>query len=147
MLIEKIAEKKAEKIRKRPCHTNRASSVGHVCERKLVFDRTRWQDAALHDVGLQFIFDEGSQQEQQVLKDLSEAGVQVIEQQRDYEWKAYQLTAHIDGKVMLPEMGNLPPLEIKSMNPFTFKQINTAADILQSKKHYIRSYAAQMQLY
>jgi len=33
------------------------------------------------------------------------------------------------------------------MSPFTFKQIHTAQDILQSKKHYIRAYAAQMTVY
>ena len=147
MLIERILENVKKDIRLRPCHTNRASSLGHICERKLVFDRTRWQEATLHDVGLQLIFREGHLQEQAVLKDLTEAGWQVIEQQRDYEWKQYQITAHLDGKVVLPDYMLLPPLEIKSMNPYTFKQINTAQDILQSKKHYIRAYAAQMMVY
>lgn len=147
MLIEKIAERKKEKIRLRPCHTNRASSIGHACDRKLVFDRTRWEEATLYDVGLQFIFDEGNLQEQQVLKDLADAGIVVIEQQRDYEWKQYNLTAHLDGKVMDYEAQKARPLEIKSMNPFTFKQIHSAQDILQSKKPYIRAYAAQMQVY
>lgn len=144
MLIEKIIEQKQKKIRLRPCHTNRASSLGHVCERKLVFDRTRWQEATLADVGLQFIFDEGDLQEAQVLKDLAEAGWRVIEQQRDYEWKQYQITAHLDGKIVMEQAW---PLEIKSMNPYTFKQINSAQDIIQSKKHYIRAYAAQAQIY
>jgi CRISPR/Cas system-associated exonuclease Cas4 (RecB family) len=144
MLIEKITENKQKKIRLRPCHTNRASSLGHICERKLVFDRTRWEEATLYDVGLQFIFDEGNLQEAQVLKDLAEAGWQVIEQQRDYEWKQYQITAHLDGKIVLDQAW---PLEIKSMNPYTFKQINSAQDIIQSKKHYIRAYAAQAQIY
>jgi len=144
MLIEKIVEAKQAKIRLRPCHTNRASSLGHPCERKLVFDRTKWQEATLHDVGLQFIFDEGNLQEAAVLRDLADAGWHVIEQQRDYEWKEYQITAHLDGKVVLDKAFTL---EIKSMNPYTFTQINTAQDILQSRKHYIRAYAAQGQIY
>lgn len=144
MLIEKIVEAKQAKIRLRPCHTNRASSLGHPCERKLVFDRTRWQEATLHDVGLQFIFDEGNLQEAAVLRDLADAGWHVIEQQRDYEWKEYQITAHLDGKVVLDKAFTL---EIKSMNPYTFTQIHTAQDILQSRKHYIRAYAAQGQIY
>lgn len=147
MLIEKITERKQAKIRLRPCHSNRASSIGHVCERKLVFDRTRWEEATPYDVGLQFIFDEGNLQESQVLKDLADADIQVIEQQRDYHWKEYNLTAHQDGKVVDRESGHTFPLEVKSMNPFTFKQINSAQDILQSKKPYIRAYAAQMQVY
>lgn len=144
MLIEKIIESKQNKIRLRPCHTNRASSLGHVCERKLVFDRTRWQDATPYDVGLQFIFDEGNLQEAQVLRDLADAGWHVIEQQRDYEWKEYQITAHLDGKVVLDKAVTL---EIKSMNPYTFTQINSAQDIIHSKKHYLRAYAAQGQIY
>lgn len=144
MLVEKIIERKQAKIRLRPCHTNRASSLGHPCERKLVFDRTRWEEATLHDVGLQFIFDEGHVQEQQVLKDLADAGVQVIEQQRDYEWREFQITAHLDGKALVPDAVTL---EIKSMNPYTFTQIGTAQDIIQSHKHYIRAYAAQAQIY
>jgi len=144
MLIEKIIEQKQSKIRLRPCHTNRASSLGHVCERKLVFDRTRWQDAIPYDVGLQFIFDEGNLQERQVLKDLDEAGWHVIDQQRDYEWKEYQITAHLDGKIVLDKPFTL---EIKSMNPYTFTQIHTAQDIIESRKHYIRAYAAQGQIY
>lgn len=144
MLIEKIIEQKQAKIRLRPCHTNRASSLGHVCERKLVFDRTRWEEATPYDVGLQFIFDEGNLQEKQVLKDLDDAGWCVIDQQRDYEWKEYQITAHLDGKILLEKAY---PLEIKSMNPYTFGQITTAEDILQSRKHYIRAYAAQGQIY
>jgi CRISPR/Cas system-associated exonuclease Cas4 (RecB family) len=144
MLVEKIIENKQAKIRLRPCHTNRASSLGHVCERKLVFDRTRWQDATPHDVGLQFIFDEGHLQETQVLKDLADAGWHVIDQQRDYEWKEYQITAHLDGKIVLEKAFTL---EIKSMNPYTFTQIQSAQDIIQSRKHYIRAYAAQGQIY
>lgn len=144
MLIEKIIEAKQKKIRLRPCHTNRASSMGHVCERKLVFDRTRWEEATPYDVGLQFIFDEGNLQEAQVLKDLADAGWHVIEQQRDYDWKEYQITAHLDGKIVMEKAF---PLEIKSMNPYTFTQIHTAEDIIQSRKHYIRAYAAQGQIY
>lgn len=146
MFVEKIIERKKAKIRLRPCHSNRASSIGHVCERKLVFDRTRWEEATLYDVGLQFVFDEGNLQEAQVLKDLADADVPVIEQQRDYHWKAYNLTARLDGKA-LDEDGNRYPLEIKSMSPFIFKQIHTSDDLVKSKKPYIRAYAAQLQVY
>jgi len=147
VLIEKVIEAKQAKIRQRPCHTNRASSLGHPCERRLVLDRTRWQEALLYDVGLQFIFDEGQQQERQVLLDLIDAGWTIIEQQRDYEWKAYQITAHLDGKVVLPDLASALPLEVKSMSPYIFKQIQTAEDLLHSRFYHVRAYPAQMQIY
>lgn len=147
MLVEKVIEAKQAKIRQRPCHTNRASSLGHVCERKLVLDRTRWQEAVLYDVALQFIFDEGQHQEAQVLKDLTAAGWQIIEQQRDYEWKAYQITAHLDGKVVLPELPYAPPLEVKSMSPYIWKQVNGPTDLLESRHAHLRAYPAQMMIY
>ena len=153
MLVEKLMELAQAKIRLRPCHTNRASSIGHICERKLVFDRTRWQDAALHDVNLQLVFNEGQYQERQILKDLTDAGFQLIDQQRDYFWAKYQLTGHLDAKVVVQDTQcdetkiEAVPLECKSMSPFIFKTIHTADDILNSKRHYIRAYAAQMQIY
>lgn len=147
MLIEKVIEAKQAKIKQRPCHTNRASSLGHACERKLVLDRTRWREATLYDVGLQFIFDEGNLQEQAVLRDLADAGWQIIEQQRDYEWKAYQITAHLDGKVVLPDLPYAPPLEVKSMSPYIFKNIHDAKDLLESRYAYLRAYPAQMMIY
>lgn len=145
MLIEKVIEAKQAKIRQRPCHTNRASSLGHACERKLVLDRTRWQEATLYDVGLQFVFDEGNLQEQAVARDLTDAGWPIIEQQRDYEWKAYQITAHLDGKVLID--GEAFPIEIKSMSPYIFKGIHSAKDLLESRYAYLRAYPAQMMIY
>ena len=145
MLVEKVIEQKRAKIKLHPTHTNRASELGHACERYLVFKRTRWQDATLHDVGLQFIFDEGNLQERAVIRELEDAGFQIVEQQRDYEWKEYQITAHLDGKLVLPD--GRPPLEVKSMSPYIFKTIQTAEDLKNPKYPHLQRYIAQLQIY
>jgi hypothetical protein len=146
MLIEKIYEEKAKKIRVTPCHTNRASEAGHACERYLVLRRLKWQDMRLHDVKLQLIFDEGNHQERILLRDLEEAGVQIIEQQRDHEWRQFQLTAHLDGKAVLSET-EAAPIECKSMSPHIWEKINSIADLMHSDKPWLQKYPAQIQLY
>lgn len=146
MLIERIYEEKAKKIRVTPCHTNRASEAGHPCERYLVLRRLKWQDMQLHDVKLQLIFDEGYHQERIVLRDLEDAGVQIIEQQRDHEWRAFQLTAHLDGKAVISET-EAAPIECKSMSPHIFDKINTLEDLIHSDKPWLQKYPAQIQLY
>lgn len=145
MLIEKIIEAKQKKIRLHPTHFNRASEIGHPCLRYLVFKRTRWAEATLHDVALQFVFDEGNLQERAVLRDLEDAGVTVVEQQRDYAWAQFQLSAHLDGKV--EDGGSLAPIEIKSMSPFVWVKINTVQDMLISKMTHLQKYPAQINIY
>lgn len=145
MLIEKVIEAKQKKIRLHPTHVNRASEIGHPCLRYLVFKRTRWNEATLHDVALQFVFDEGNIQERAVLRDLEDAGIEILEQQRDYFWPEFQLSAHLDGKVKLPD--SLPPLEIKSMSPFVWVKINTVDDMLTSKMTHLQKYPAQLTAY
>ena len=146
MLIEKVYEEKAKKIRVTPCHTNRASEAGHPCERYLVLHRLKWHDAKLHDVKLQLIFDEGNHQERILLRDLEEAGVQIIEQQRDYHWPELQLTGHLDGKAVLSPT-EAAPIETKSMSPHIWERVNTLDDLLYSDKPWLQKYPAQIQLY
>lgn len=144
MVIEKVIEAKQRKIRLTPTHVNRASEIGHPCERFLFLKRTRWQDATPHSVEVQFIFDEGSNQERQVIRDLEDAGFCIVEQQRDYAWPKFQLSAHIDGK--LADFDYIP-LEVKSMAPWIWQKINTLEDLLTSSMPWLRKYPAQMMIY
>lgn len=147
-----------------PCHTNRASSIGHPCIRYLVYCRTHWQTQSLPDVGLQYIFDEGNTHEDAVLSLLQKAGLRLIDQQRAYEFKQFKITAHIDTKLIKTstdeckscgcvshsEIGpNTPsiPLEIKSSEPYTWAKMETPEDMINSNKIWWRKYPAQIQLY
>lgn len=145
MIVEKVIEAKQSKIRQYPCHTNRASELGHPCLRYLVFNRTRWSEKVLHDVGLQFVFDLGNSIEDLVIRDLKDAGFQVIEQQRSFEWPRYQISGHIDGKILID--GVAYPLEIKSVSPFIYESINSVSDMHKSKYLHVRKYPSQITLY
>lgn len=166
MLTEKL-DAYLEKQRKvYPCHTNRASDLGHECDRYLVFSRTRWQEASLPELDLQYIFNEGNHQERAVYRDLEAAGVTIYEQQVSLHWKEPNISCHLDGKTVLdlqaldtlPEAirrhyGDRVPatitavVEVKSMAPWIWQQINTADDMLHNKKYpHLRKYPAQVQV-
>lgn len=148
-LVEAILKKKAEKIGRYPCLSNRASSVGYFvpmlcgCLRRGVYERTSWQEKELHDAKTQLVFDEGNLQERAILRDLADAGIDIIEQQTPFEWKEHQITGHVDGKYV--EDGIAFPIEVKSMSPFIFDTVYTIEDF--RKKPWTRAYLAQITLY
>jgi CRISPR/Cas system-associated exonuclease Cas4 (RecB family) len=80
------------------------------------------------------------------LKDLAEAGIKVIEQQRSFEWKEHGITGHVDGKILADD-GKVYPMEIKSCSPFVFKAINSINDLKNGKYGYLRKYPTQLNLY
>lgn len=148
-LVEIIMAEKAKNIKRYPCNSNRASSVGYYvpmlggCLRKGVYDRTRWQEKEMHDARVQLIFDEGHAQEKQVLKDLAEADIPIVEQQTAFSWPEHQITGTVDGKYI--EDGVAYPFEIKSMSPMIFDTVNTFDDF--KKKPWTRAYMGQITLY
>lgn len=144
-IVTPIYEAKKLKIKNYPCHVNRASSAGHPCERLLVYSRTRWEEKLLHDVGLQFIFEAGNVIEERAFNYLREAGFQIIEQQRAFEWKKFELTGHLDAKVQIDN--KTYPLEIKGISQFEFDKLNCIEDFLESKKVWIKGYPTQLTLY
>lgn len=148
MIIEKILERKQSLIRQLPVLSNRASEMGHPCERHLVLNRTRWQEKQLTPLALQLIFEEGRLHEKQVLRDIEDAGFTVIEQQRDYAWANFNLTGHIDAKILLPHQDSMP-IEVKSCSPFVFEKVNSLADLLQASGRlwYLQKYPVQLTLY
>jgi hypothetical protein len=112
----------AEKRRKLfPQHTNRASSLGGACVRELVYSRVAWDKAALPDVELQLVFEEGELHEKAVLRLLQDCGFQVIEQQISLEWKEHQITGHMDAVVIVG--GKVLPIDVKSMSPHIWDSI------------------------
>ena len=142
---DRILESARSRIKIYPCHVNRASSCGHPCERFLFYSRARWNERALHDVGLQMIFDEGNMHEESVISRLKESGIQVVEQQRPFEWRELELTGHIDCACVFN--GKAYPTEIKSMSPYSFEKTNSIDDMKNSKYVYMRGYPSQMYMY
>lgn len=147
MIVEAIIESKRKKISSYPVHTNRASDLGNPCVRYHVYNRTRWAEKTLHDVGLQQIFDLGNDIEKIVLRELAEAGIEVLEQQRSFEWKEYQITGHVDGFIHIVGEKGYYPLEIKSMSPYVFDSITDIDSLKNGKYSYLRKYPTQLTLY
>ena len=145
MIAEAILESKRKKISSYPVHSNRASDLGNPCVRYHVYNRTRWGEKTLHNASLQSIFDLGNDFEQIALRELQEAGIRIIEQQRSFEWKDYQITGHVDGLVQVN--GGAYPIEIKSMSPFVFDSIQDITSLTKGKYAYLRRYPTQLNLY
>lgn len=132
-----------EKIRIYPCHANRASDIGDDCERRLVYKRTRWEEQKPHGVGLQYIFEEGNEQERRVVETLSRVGVDVIKRQQDFQWKEYNITGHIDGVIILDDLPYI--VDIKTMSPYIYNGVHSMKDL--NKYPWTRKYASQLQVY
>ena len=139
---------KAKKIKAYPCHTNRASNAGQECVRRLVYERTSWDKKLLHDVGLQYIFDEGNRSEEITIQELTEAGIQVFEGQRPFKYPdASDKENIVTGKIDCTVTQDAIPLEAKSINPYDFQSIFDFDSVKNHKKAHIRGYLAQLMVY
>lgn len=144
---EKLREAKQKKIQVYPCRNLRASNIGHPCERYLYLLLTRWEDQEPHDVGLQNIFDLGNTLEEHTIKNLKEAGYEVITPtQYSFQVLNPLITGREDLRIK-DENGELIPVEVKGISPIEFEKLKTIQDFLNSKKYYIRQYPAQLQIY
>jgi len=134
------------KLKRSPCHTNRSSAIGDDCERRLVYERTHWQEKDLPDVGLQYIFDVGNTLEEPVLRMIHDSGFEIMRQQEPFQYKSKSevlLTGHIDGVVVADDVEYLG--EVKTMSPYIWQAVNTVADF--QKYPWTRKYPWQLNIY
>jgi CRISPR/Cas system-associated exonuclease Cas4 (RecB family) len=148
-VVASVIKAKEKKRKIHPCHTNRASEIGHECEKYLVLNRTRWQEKLMYSVELQFIFDHGKYIEKEAIDELEAGGNEVIEQQRPFEieGKGARITGHIDSRVRLKSDGNIYTCEIKGLSPFDWQKLHTIDDFFNSTKPWIKKYPAQLNSY
>lgn len=137
-------EHKRKKIKQAPQNTLRASTLGFPCDRHHYHSLKDWDKKQLHDEVLQSIFDEGSLHEKAVIKELMDIGFEIIEFQRALQHDKPLITGHIDG--IIRWNGRDLPFDVKSIS-YGFDDIQSAEDLLYSKKLWQRSYPAQLQLY
>ena len=145
----KLFKAKADKIKVYPCNNLRASNLGHPCERYLYLLIKHWEEQKPYDVGLQNIFDLGNTIEEHTIKNIKEAGFEVISPQ----WRSWKI--EVDGGVITgredirikDENGELLPVEIKGISPFEYDKLNSVDDFLKSKRHWIQGYPAQLFIY
>ena len=146
-IVAALDQRTASRIKQYAHPLNRASEAGHPCVRFLVLSRIATNLKTLHDVGLQRIFDEGNLHEDALMRELMDAGIRIVEQQRGYSWPKFQLSGRIDAKVGIN--GSFIPLEIKSCSPNVFRTVIDMApgDMVKSKYPWLRKYPAQILLY
>lgn len=146
---ERLFKSKADKIKVYPCRNLRASNLGHPCERYLYLLIKHWDEQKPHDVGLQNIFDLGNTLEEHTIKNIKEAGYEVITptcRSWQFDVKGGIITGREDIRIK-DENGELLPVEIKGISPFEFDKLNSVNDFLKSKKSYIKGYPAQLYIY
>lgn len=145
----KLFKAKAEKIKVYPCNNLRASNLGHPCERYLFLLLKHWDEQKPHDVGLQNIFDLGNTIEDHTIKNIQEAGFEIITPSVR-SWKIQVKGGVITGREDIrikDENGELLPVEIKGISPFEFDKLNSVDDFLKSKRSWIQGYPAQLFIY
>lgn len=145
----KLFKAKADKITVYPVNNLRASSLGHPCERFLYLQIKHWEEIKPHDVGLQNIFDLGNTLEEHTIKNIKEAGFEIVTptvRSWKFNVKGGVITGREDIRIK-NENGELLPVEIKGLSPFEYDKLNSVADFLNSKKTYIRGYPAQLLIY
>jgi hypothetical protein len=129
------------------------SSIGHPCDRALVWAFTRWQTKARHDVVLQAIFDEGRLHQPSVYRRLEAMGFEVVrESDRPVQYRVGRavISGRPDGRIVaFRGVQYRPPavLEAKSLSGYAWDQIGTSRDLLASESPWTRSYYAQGHMY
>ena len=145
----KLFKAKADKIAVYPCRNLRASNLGHPCERYLYLLISHWEEQKPYDVGLQNIFDLGNSLEEHTIKNIKEAGFEVITPTQR-SWQINVKGGIISGREDIrikDENGEFLPVEIKGISPFEFDKLNSVEDFLRSKKPWIQGYPAQLFVY
>jgi len=146
-LADAVAAQKATKIGPRTCASNRCSSMGQECDRRLVYERTRWQDKKMHDVELQNIFDLGIYLEDHYLQELKAAGFTIIQQQRSLSIPDAEITGSIDAAIQDVPSGDLYPIDVKTMSPHVWTKLESVNDFFDHKYAHVRGYPTQVLLY
>lgn len=144
-IAAQVIKTKEAKIGNWPHHKNYTFEAGHDCARYLYYERTAWDKKDPHDVALQFIFDGGHYIEEQVLRELKEAGFKVVEMQRPFQWNEFELTGRIDARVQVD--GRLVPLEIKGYAHRDWVKLDTIEAFIRSSRLWHRMVPSQLLLY
>lgn len=122
----------------------RASSLGWSCDRKHFYDLTLPRPP--HSVELEAIFGEGNVQEQAVIDQLRAMGFIVEATQEQFKYEQPLIMGHIDGKIGETK-AEMFPFDVKSASPWSYDEINSAEDLIHSRKMWHRLYPVQILFY
>ena len=140
---------KKSKISMWPVRSNWASQMGDPCLRKLVYFRTDWDKRTPHGVDLQYIFDEGHEQEASLTIELQKAlkleDIQFMEQQKRIEIEGTDISGKIDGTLVYN--GQYFPVDLKSCDPNVWASLREERPEDFDKYTWTKKYPAQLLLY
>lgn len=122
------------------------SDIGE-CDRQMVYSVTNWRDRPAIEPDLKARFEVGNVQEREVVTELRTMGYDLILQQEPVEIKNRAGDMIGRGKVdgHIKYHGVKIPVEIKSMHPMVFDNIDSLEDF--HRKPYLRKYLRQMAMY
>lgn len=138
---------KQKRIKTGSASSTRASSIGNECDMFLFLERTAGDKRAPHTPQLQAIFDLGRYLETYVIRELEEAGIEVVQRGRDWYDERLQIRGMVDAALRFPDSREVIPTEIKGLNPYTAERVETLEDIRNSRSPWVRKYYAQLQTY
>ena len=130
------------------CNSLWASEAAHDCMRYLVYQQCNWDEGKQSPDELQLVFQEGENQEVQIIKDLINAGVEVKDKQIGIKIKSANISGKLDCIAICKNnqgQESFLPVEIKSMSDIVYNSVNTVADFL--KYPWTRKYYGQIQCY
>ena len=142
--LDELKEKKREVY---PVKNNNASQIGFPCLRFQVMRRLLWDKKPPPSLNLQYVFDEGKDQEFLILRDLralgQEKGFEVEANAQYFEDKKARITGKQDSWIRYK--GYIFPIEVKSMSPHTWDGVNTVDDF--QKWLWSKKYPGQLTMY
>jgi hypothetical protein len=146
-LREAFWKMKRSRIRISSARSTRAGSIGHPCERFIYYERTAGDLRTPHTEGLQAIFDLGNELETFVVHELEAMGLEVVQRQRDYFDRAYEIGARADVAIKARGWPRAITSEIKGLAAHVADGIETLDDIRNSHMAHVRRYYGQLQTY
>ena len=132
------------------CNPVWASEAAHDCMRYLVYQQCNFEEGKQVSENLQLVFQEGENQEKQIIDDIKNAGIRIENQycQIPVKIKSANISGKLDCVAVCKNNEGKEaflPVEIKSMSDIVFNSVNTVEDL---KKHpWTRKYYGQIQLY
>jgi hypothetical protein len=136
-----------------PARSFYPSSLGHPCDRNIVWRFNRWKEQDRHDPVLQSIFDQGNDYQPLIYQRLEEMGFEIVrESDRPTQYRTHGavISGRPDGRIVSFRGYRYKPsliLEAKSMSGYQWDKTLTLEDLRHSSSHWTRSYYAQGQLY
>ena len=134
-----------EKAKPRERASIYASGISE-CSRQMVYDITHWKEREMWGAASQARMDRGNAEEDLMVRELEDLGFRIVERQAPLSEdmrRVYGIGGRIDGKLVWQE--RRIPLEVKSVNPRLFDQINALEDL--NRWPWMRKYPKQLRLY